>query len=252
MSDRGTSPFPPKVAVLTARAKEFKFALALKPGDKISSGYRTVGKDHGIENWGIGQVYYGSVKEWIFQKRKGLRKFKNFEIMLENDAKHNRISDYILIGDTGEKDEDAGERIAMKYGPSRMRAIFLHVVSDIHDEMKTPSIGVELPRDRICNHVPIYYFRTYVGAACKAYQAKLIGSDGVQRVISNAVSELNQLDYTTTTNRDSGIDARSRTETIIGAIPSKPIPIMDFTKSRWQDLQADINEAKLVISRRFF
>lgn len=236
--------------MLTARAKEFKFALALKPGDKISTAYNSIGKHHGLEDWGIGQVYYGSVKEWIFQKRKGLRKFKNFEIMMEHDSKHNRISDYILIGDTGEKDEDAGERIALKYGPSRMKAIFLHVVSDNHDDI--PSKGVKLPKDRICNHVPIYYFRTYVGAASKAFQAKLIGAESVQRIISNAVVELKQLDDTIIMNRESGVDGRSRTEAIIGALPSSSTPpTVDFTKSRWEDLHNDINEARLVVGRKF-
>lgn len=58
------SPNPPKLAVLTARAKEFKFALELKQTDKVCSAFRSVGENHGLQNWGIGQVYYGSVKEW--------------------------------------------------------------------------------------------------------------------------------------------------------------------------------------------
>jgi phosphatidate phosphatase APP1 len=54
----------------------------------------------------VGDVYYGSVAEWIFQNRKGIRKFENFNIMLQNDISSNRNCEYILIGDTGEKDEE--------------------------------------------------------------------------------------------------------------------------------------------------
>ncbi len=106
------------VSVLTARAKEFKFALALKPrftsltyslthsltylltyslthltslthsltyllthsltylfiynSDKICAGMRRTGEKGGVRNWGIGDVYYGSVVEWVIQSRKGI------------------------------------------------------------------------------------------------------------------------------------------------------------------------------------
>ena len=38
------------------------------------------------------------------------------------------VGRYIIIGDTGEKDEEAGNRIASKY-PEKVQAIFLHCVS---------------------------------------------------------------------------------------------------------------------------
>ncbi len=47
---------PPKLAVLTARAKEFKFALAIHSRDPLSSGYQRVGKKNGFDDWGIGNV----------------------------------------------------------------------------------------------------------------------------------------------------------------------------------------------------
>ena len=53
--------------MLTARARELKFALAVKPNSKISAAYRDVGRKYGHHDWGIEHkhVYYGSVKEWI-------------------------------------------------------------------------------------------------------------------------------------------------------------------------------------------
>jgi hypothetical protein len=36
-------------------------------------------------NFGQGPVLYGSVSEWIVQYKKGLRKFNNFERLLEQD-----------------------------------------------------------------------------------------------------------------------------------------------------------------------
>lgn len=59
----------PKVAVLTARAKEFLFALALKPKDKLCSAFRKIGDANGYPGWGVSleHVYYGSVAEWLVQ-----------------------------------------------------------------------------------------------------------------------------------------------------------------------------------------
>lgn len=238
---------PPKVAVLTARAKELKFALALKPTDKLCSGYRETGNENGMKNWGIGQVYYGSVKEWIFQKKKGLRKFKNFEIMLKNDQKHNRINDYILIGDTGERDEDAGERIAIKYGPNYMKAIFLHVVTDDHSKHTSTSKTQKriLPQDRIQNGVPIFYFKTYVGAATKAFKNNLIGADGVVRVIERAEEQLQKLDKT---QSESLIKSMTSSIPVVGINQENSVLIANqIAESRWHDLQSDIQDAKLAI-----
>ncbi len=79
---------PPKVAVLTARAEELKAALEIKDSSKLAQAFRKTGessKTHPTLDWGIGPVLYGSVSEWIIQNRKGLRKFNNFERLLEQD-----------------------------------------------------------------------------------------------------------------------------------------------------------------------
>ena len=80
--------FPPKVAVLTARAEEFKAALEIKDESKLAQAFRKAGESSKIyptKGWGVGPVLYGSVSEWIIQYRKGLRKFNNFERLLEQD-----------------------------------------------------------------------------------------------------------------------------------------------------------------------
>jgi hypothetical protein len=175
------------ISVLTARAKEFKFALALKPKDKICTAFRNLGNLNGFNGWGIGDVYYGSVMEWIFQDRKGIRKLANFEIMLNNDdnSMQGPASDYIFIGDTGELDEEGSERIALKY-PNRLKAVFLHTVSDSTDRSK-----IVMKKDRLFNKIPFFYFQTYVGAAAKAFEAKLMSEAGLQNVINQATKELN-------------------------------------------------------------
>jgi hypothetical protein len=76
---------PPKVAVLTARAEEFKLALEIKEDSKLAVAMRTAGEGAGVSGWGVGPVLYGSVAEWIVQYRKGLRKFTNFERLLQQD-----------------------------------------------------------------------------------------------------------------------------------------------------------------------
>lgn len=76
---------PPKIAVLTARAEEFKVALEIKDSSKLAIALRTAGERLGISGWGVGPVLYGSVAEWVVQFRKGLRKFTNFERLLQQD-----------------------------------------------------------------------------------------------------------------------------------------------------------------------
>jgi len=77
---------PPKVAILTARAEEFKIALELKDDSKLGQAFISTGERAGIVGWGLGPVLYGSVAEWIIQDRKGLRKFNNFERLMQQDS----------------------------------------------------------------------------------------------------------------------------------------------------------------------
>ena len=60
---------PPKVAILTARAEEFKVALELKDNSKLAVAFREAGEAVGIRNWGLGPVLYGSVAEWVNQSK---------------------------------------------------------------------------------------------------------------------------------------------------------------------------------------
>lgn len=60
---------PPKVAILTARAEEFKLALELKDDSKLAVAFRETGESAGIEGWGLGPVLYGSVAEWVIQSK---------------------------------------------------------------------------------------------------------------------------------------------------------------------------------------
>ena len=61
---------PEKVAVLTARAEEFRFALEIKQSSKLCIGFRKAGESRSLSDWGVGPVLYGSVQEWICQERK--------------------------------------------------------------------------------------------------------------------------------------------------------------------------------------
>ena len=95
---------PPKLAILTARAEEFKVALELKESSKLAVAFREAGEAAGVRNWGIGPVLYGSVAEWIIQERKGLRKFSNFERLLEQDPTGNIFR--VSHGDSCEEERD--------------------------------------------------------------------------------------------------------------------------------------------------
>ena len=171
---------PPKVAILTARAQEFKMALELKATSKLAMTFTEAGQAAGIQNWGLGPVLYGSVAEWVVQTRKGLRKFNNFERLLQQDPT-GTILQYIYVGDTGELDQEAGETMLREY-PEVVKAVFLHVVSD--------RVNPPIPPPRLINGRPILFFRTYVGAAAVATQLGLMGADGLLRVVQAAKDKL--------------------------------------------------------------
>lgn len=177
---------PLSVAVLTARAREFLFALEIGDAHQISREFRLCGERNGLTSWGRGPVLYGSVKEWICPSRKSERKARNFSFLIEDDGKGGRgrpsgaEGGYIFVGDTGEGDPRAGEIMSSEF-PERMRAVFLHVVSD------GPRQGsVSLPLDREVKGVPIVHFRTYIGAAVKAVELGLMDQTGLQNVVAAA------------------------------------------------------------------
>jgi len=172
-----------KPAILTARADEFKFALELKADNPLSVAFRKAGQGVGIDDWGLGPVLYGSVAEWIVQDRKGLRKFNNFERLLEQDPS-GQLLQYVYVGDTGELDQEAGETMLREY-PEVVKAVFLHVVSD--------EIGpVTVPPPKLINGRPVVFFRTYVGAAVAAVQLGFMSLDGLDRVITAACDKLSK------------------------------------------------------------
>jgi hypothetical protein len=173
---------PPKIAILTARAEEFKAALEIKEGSKLAMALRRAGEREGVQGWGVGPVLYGSVAEWIIQERKGLRKFANFERLLQQDPT-GTIFQYVYVGDVGELDQEAGETMLREY-PEVVKAVFLHVVSD--REGASPPI----PPPKFINGRPVVFFRTYVGAAVDAVQLGFMNLDGLRSVMTAAVEKL--------------------------------------------------------------
>jgi hypothetical protein len=170
----------PKVAILTARAEEFKSFLELKESSKVAQALAKAGRKANVSDWGLGPVLYGSVAEWIAQDRKGLRKFSNFERLLSQDPSGS-VMRYVYVGDTGELDQEAGENMLLEY-PEVVQAVFLHVVSD----RPYPRI----PAPKLINGRPVVFFRTYVGAAVAAVQLGLMTEGGLRAVVDAACDGL--------------------------------------------------------------
>lgn len=178
----GDASTPPKVAILTARAEEFKAALELKDDSKLAVSFRKTAEAMGVKGWGLGPVLYGSVAEWVNQTRKGLRKFNNFERLLAQDST-GLVMQYIYVGDTGELDQEAGETMLREY-PEVVKAVFLHVVS----EQPYPVV----PPPKMINGRYVIFFRTYVGAAAKACQLGIISEVAMLNVVKAAQESLEQ------------------------------------------------------------
>jgi len=170
---------PEPVAVLTARAEEFAFALRLDDDDKVVKTFRECGTRRNVE-WGVApdRVLYGSAHEWVFQDFKGWRKFLNFQILVERFSG----SSFVFVGDTGELDGQAGELMCYKY-PELMACVLLHVVGTD-----------KVPSSYEVNGIPIRFFRTYVGAASICYDLALLERDAVDRVCERALLEASVYD----------------------------------------------------------
>ena len=184
---QGETPAP--VAILTARAKELGPALKLSTHHAVVQAFAETGAQHGYPGWGIGidqgTVLYGSVREWIKSDDRGLRKFNNFRDHLIEHA-HPEVgsktrNNYILVGDTGELDIHCGELMLQNY-PKDVLAVFMHCVGS--------ESSVKISLDEICNTRPILYFKTYPGAARKAYLHKLLDASAMLRVCDAAISDL--------------------------------------------------------------
>lgn len=197
---------PPKVAILTARAEEFKLALEIKENSKLAVAMRRAGERAGISGWGVGPVLYGSVAEWVIQFRKGLRKFTNFERLIQQDPT-GMIMQYVYVGDTGELDQEAGETMLREY-PEVVKAVFLHVVSEFLDPPPT------IPPPKIINGRPIVFFKTYVGAAVDAVQLGFMEVSGLETVILAATEQLSNTPRESDKWRDLQKDI-DRAETIL-------------------------------------
>jgi hypothetical protein len=171
---------PEPVAVLTARAEEFAFALRLDDDDKVVKTFRDCGRRRSNPKWGVApdRVLYGSAHEWVFQDFKGWRKFLNFQILVERFPR----SSFVFVGDTGELDGQAGELMCYKY-PELMACVLLHVVGTS-----------DVPSSYEVNGVPVRFFRTYVGAASICYDLALLERDAVDRVCDRALLEASVYD----------------------------------------------------------
>ena len=170
---------PEPVAVLTARAEEFAFALRLDDNDKVVKTFRECGRRRNVE-WGVApdRVLYGSAHEWVFQDFKGWRKFLNFQILVERFPQ----SSFVFVGDTGERDGEAGELMCYKY-VEKMACVLLHVVGTS-----------DVPSSYEVNGIPIRFFRTYAGAASICYDLALLERDAVDRVCERALLEASVYD----------------------------------------------------------
>jgi hypothetical protein len=191
------------------------------------------GMKYGLSSWGVGadEVFYGSVIEWILQHRKGSRKSSNFDLLLAKDRDRDQQGTlrYIFVGDTGDRDEDAAERMIQSHGSSVLRAVFLHLVGD--NPLGVSSSGPP-PPDRVYLSVPIFYFRTYVSAGWKAYQSGLISRDALQCIINESLQDL---EY------DHKLSLHSPHSSSLCRCCTSPEATQHRLESRWEDVRSDIS-----------
>ncbi|EUD68202.1 hypothetical protein C922_01220 [Plasmodium inui San Antonio 1] len=172
---------PLLLSVLTARIPQ----VPITEDSFLNKKFNEVAERRGIKNWGIdcdNKILYSTLKEWVWNETRGEKKFVNFKHLHKYVLQQNSLVRYIWIGDTGDMDKQAGEMMIRTY-PQRMKAVFLHHVKGKDD-------NTLLPSDYFIKSVPIFFFRTYIGAATKAHAYNLIDKKGLTRVLVQAVLDL--------------------------------------------------------------
>ncbi|CRG97854.1 conserved Plasmodium protein, unknown function [Plasmodium gallinaceum] len=172
---------PLLLSVLTARIPQ----VPITEDSYLNKKFNEVAERRGIKNWGIdceNKTLYSTLKEWVWNETRGEKKFFNFKQLHKYVIQQNSVVRYIWIGDTGDMDKQAGEMM-IKTFPQRIKAVFLHHVKGKDD-------NTLLPSDYFIKSVPIFFFRTYIGAATKAHAYNLIDKKGLTRVLVQAVLDL--------------------------------------------------------------
>ncbi|CRH00591.1 conserved Plasmodium protein, unknown function [Plasmodium relictum] len=172
---------PLLLSVLTARIPQ----VPITEDSYLNKKFNEVAERRGIKNWGIdceNKTLYSTLKEWVWNETRGEKKFFNFKQLHKYVIQQNSVVRYIWIGDTGDMDKQAGEMM-IKTFPQRIRAVFLHHVKGKDD-------NTLLPSDYFIKSVPVFFFRTYIGAATKAHAYNLIDKKGLTRVLVQAVLDL--------------------------------------------------------------
>ncbi|KAK2196116.1 hypothetical protein BdWA1_002716 [Babesia duncani] len=181
MYKMGRNRKPLLLAVLTTRIPQVPIA----PDSILNRRLREVAEKRGVLNWGIdceNKIFYSTLKEWVFNETRGEKKFVNFRKLHRIVTNENANARYIWIGDTGDKDLEAGEMM-INYFPGKIRAVFMHCV--------TPHAMHEMPNDYYLKSVPVLFFKTYVGAAKKALEHGLLNHNALSRILVRAVLDLN-------------------------------------------------------------
>eukprot|EP01062_Namystynia_karyoxenos_P039326 TRINITY_DN28611_c1_g1_i1.p1 TRINITY_DN28611_c1_g1~~TRINITY_DN28611_c1_g1_i1.p1 ORF type:complete len:531 (+),score=101.77 TRINITY_DN28611_c1_g1_i1:100-1593(+) len=228
---------PAPVAVLTARPRELGPALKLHRGHAIVRAFGAVGDSNGCPGWGIGWdkdcVMYGSVAEWVRSDLRGWRKFDNFRTLLRccahPDVGGHERNQYVLVGDTGDRDMDCAEMMLREY-PDDVAGCFMHVVSS--------KDNYEMPRDMTISGKQVMFFRTYPGAARKALAAGLMSASAMLRVCDEAQRDLAALlsGAAAAAPQDGGWPAGAQSPA------DDPLP----SCTRWGDLVRDIELCRVM------
>ncbi|UKJ88794.2 hypothetical protein MACJ_002040 [Theileria orientalis] len=183
MHKMGRNKKPLLLSVLTTRIPQVPITV----DSALNMRLREVAERRGVLNWGIdcnNKILYSTLREWVFNEARGEKKFVNFRKLLKFVSNENANARYIWIGDTGDRDLEAGEMM-IKYFPGKIRAVFMHCVSN------TDGFANGMPNDYYLKSVPVLFFKTYVGAAKKAVEHGLLNHNALSRVLVRAVLDLN-------------------------------------------------------------
>lgn len=149
----GSKKKPLMLAVLTTRIPQ----VPITSDSLLNTRFKQVAERRGFKNWGIdcqNKILYSTFKEWVWYDTRGEKKFVNFKQLHKYVSDQNQDVRYIWIGDTGDKDLEAGEMM-IKHFPGRIRAVFMHYVN----HSSHGNFSKSIPNDYYLKSVPVLFFR---------------------------------------------------------------------------------------------
>ena len=182
--DGGSTYFPAKPMMLSARPREAKGFLSIDQDSDLNIRMESIGRrNNNSGTWGVNvdESRYGTIFDGINFKEFGQTKATHYEEL----SKERPTTRFAFLGDDGQGDLCAAQSMLESESSERMMAVLLHRVledpADIHVDCESPGgedFTLNLPEGD-----KVHHFRTYSDAALWSLERDMISCCSASNVL---------------------------------------------------------------------